>query len=398
MPRSKSDQPGYRYHVSGQAVVSFCGKNFYLGEFDSPESRAKYYALLAEYIAGGKTRAPEADEHQADQPITVRCITGEFREHIKTKYANNANELSRFKNLCTTLDDEHGDEPASEFGPRKLAELRELFVVSGNSRAYTNKQTRNIVRIFQHAVSRELVTPDRLVALQSLEALRYGQTKARESEPVVAVDIEAVRLTAKHLSPTIKAMIRVQVATGMRPTELCMMRPCDIERRSDGVWVYRPATHKTKHRGKVKEIPLIADAKRALRPFMDRDDDVFCFSPQESARWFRDQRTAARTTKHGPGRNRPGTNRKPNPKRQPGLKFTSSSYRRAIQRAAEKAGTDSWFPYQIRHTAASVVREALGVEAAQALLGHSRASMTEHYAKVSLNKAIEAAKVAPTIG
>jgi integrase len=45
-----------------------------------------------------------------------------------------------------------------------------------------------------------------------------------------------------------------------------------------------------------------------------------------------------------------------------------------------------------------VVREALGVEAAQAFLGHSRAAMTEHYAKQSLNKAIEAAKVAPSIG
>ncbi|WP_168565653.1 hypothetical protein [Crateriforma spongiae] len=32
MPRPKADQPGYRYHISGQAVVTFCGKNFYLGD------------------------------------------------------------------------------------------------------------------------------------------------------------------------------------------------------------------------------------------------------------------------------------------------------------------------------------------------------------------------------
>ncbi|TWT84351.1 hypothetical protein CA13_58280 [Planctomycetes bacterium CA13] len=33
MPRQKFDQPAYRYHISGQAVVSFCGKNFYLRSF-----------------------------------------------------------------------------------------------------------------------------------------------------------------------------------------------------------------------------------------------------------------------------------------------------------------------------------------------------------------------------
>ena len=78
MPGSKSDQPGYRYHVSSQKVVTFCSKNFYLGEYDSPNSKAKFYALFAEYNANGKASAPEGDEHQADAPITVRCVTAEF--------------------------------------------------------------------------------------------------------------------------------------------------------------------------------------------------------------------------------------------------------------------------------------------------------------------------------
>lgn len=88
---------------------------------------------------------------------------------------------------------------------------------------------------------------------------------------------------------------------------------------------------------------------------------------------------------------------KKNPKRQPGLRYSSESYYRAVTRAATKAKVDHWFPYQLRHTAASVVREALGVEAAQALLGHSRADMTEHYARLTEEKAIEAAKAGPLI-
>jgi integrase len=56
-----------------------------------------------------------------------------------------------------------------------------------------------------------------------------------------------------------------------------------------------------------------------------------------------------------------------------------------------------WTPYQIRHLTATVIREALGLEGSQALLGHSDRQMTEHYAKLSENKAIEAARAAPRL-
>jgi len=57
MPRQKSDAPAYRYHISGQARVTLEDKDFLLGEYDSPQSKAKYYALLAQYNANGK-KAP----------------------------------------------------------------------------------------------------------------------------------------------------------------------------------------------------------------------------------------------------------------------------------------------------------------------------------------------------
>ena len=46
--------PAYRFHVSGQAVVTLAGKDFYLGPHDSPESRARYFELVQEYNANGK--------------------------------------------------------------------------------------------------------------------------------------------------------------------------------------------------------------------------------------------------------------------------------------------------------------------------------------------------------
>lgn len=55
MPRPKSNQPAYRFHVSGQARVELDGRTFYLGQHGSPESYARYYGLLATFNAHGLT-------------------------------------------------------------------------------------------------------------------------------------------------------------------------------------------------------------------------------------------------------------------------------------------------------------------------------------------------------
>ncbi|TWU27924.1 tyrosine-type recombinase/integrase [Novipirellula artificiosorum] len=394
MPRPKVDAPAYRYHISGQARVTLDGRDFFLGEYDSPESKAKYFTLLAEYNANGKTMPIATPRQLADAPVTVRCITAEFREYIEVKYANNPHHRRTLQNLCMLLEDEYGDVPAAQFGPRKLAELRDLFVASGNNRRYANQQTRSICSIFKHAISRELIDVNILLRLQTLEPLRRGQTPAPESIPRKPVELSIVAATAKKLSPVVRAMVRIQVATGMRPSEVCKMRPSDIDQTDPNTWIYRPAEHKTAHRGKTKAVPILGDARAALQPFMDRSSDAFCFSPKEAIRWHRDQKHAARKTPLSCG-DRPGSKCKENPKRPPGDAYTKDSYRRAVQRAAKEAGVEAWTPYQLRYTAGTQVRDALGVEAAQALLGHSHVSMTEHYAKQSEAKAIEAARVLP---
>ena len=393
MPRPRSSMPAYRFHVSGQAVVTLAGKDFYLGPHDSPESRARYFELVQEYNANGKI-APETRAHQKEQAITVRTVTGEYREWIKERYANSYKERKRHESLCTTLEDEYGHVAAHEFGPRKLTELRDLFIASGNSRTYVNRLVRQVKGIFRHAVSRELIDISVVVRLDTLEPLRRGQTQAKEPEPVKPVDLQVVRKTAEHLSPIIKAMVELQAATGMRPSEVCNLRPCDIQRRDDGVWLYRPHRHKTQHCGKDRVVPIVGDIRITIGSFLDRDADSFCFSPREAMAWFRQQQRKNRKSKVQPSQ---VSRAKANPKRQPGLQYSPESYYRAVRTAAKKAKVDHWFPYQLRHTAASVVREALGVEAAQALLGHSRVDMTEHYARISEEKAIEAAQAGPLV-
>ena len=50
MPRTKSLQPQYRFHLSGQARVEPGGKTYYLGKHGLPEFWAKYHELVGEYL------------------------------------------------------------------------------------------------------------------------------------------------------------------------------------------------------------------------------------------------------------------------------------------------------------------------------------------------------------
>ncbi len=264
MARPKAKAPALRYHLSGQSVVTIDGRDFYLGKHDSPESIARYAVLVGIYQSGGLCLPDDFDvsmldskasflltmtqpTHQAKEPMTVRHVTAGYLVHANVRYAGNQKERQRLKLLCSELDEHDGNLLADSYGPLALQKQRQRWIDSGKSRGYVNRLTSTVVRIFKYAVSQEMVEATTWQRLASVEALREGQTTARESEPVRPVSIEAVRATAKELSPVLKAMLRVHVATGMRPSELCKMRPCDID-RTGPVWMYRPAKHKTAQR------------------------------------------------------------------------------------------------------------------------------------------------------
>ena len=71
--------------------------------------------------------------------------------------------------------------------------------------------------------------------------------------------------------------------------------------------------------------------------------------------------------------------------------ITRTAYCRAVTRACEKADIDRWSPHWLRHTFCTRIREAHGIEAAQALAGHSTAEMTNHYSSRMESLAVQTA-------
>ncbi len=76
--------------------------------------------------------------------------------------------------------------------------------------------------------------------------------------------------------------------------------------------------------------------------------------------------------------------RKEKPKLTPASEYTPHTYAHAVRVAAKKAKVPHWHPNQLRHTFASDVRKQHGLEAAQVLLGHLNANVTQVYAERSV--------------
>ena len=120
-------------------------------------------------------------------------------------------------------------------------------------------------------------------------------------------------------------------------------------------------------------------AQEVIKKCFDRNSEQFCFSPRESEQQRRAELHRKRKTPLHYG-NRPKPESQPS-KRRPKDCYTTESYRRAIHRACKRAKINKWSPNQIRHTTGTEVRRKHGLEAAQTILGHASADVTQIYAE-----------------
>ena len=79
-------------------------------------------------------------------------------------------------------------------------------------------------------------------------------------------------------------------------------------------------------------------------------------------------------------------------RRVPAERYNRRSYRVAIVRACREADVPAWSPLQLRHTAATLIRAKYGLEAAKAILGHTRVETSQIYAERDLGRAAEIMK------
>lgn len=409
MPAVRSSVPKYcRFKPRNLAYVRINGRPRYLGKYNSPESLEAYQRIIAELKAApAATIHPEALTAPATFTVVELCAAYlDFAEAYYVKNGEPSDDLYKVKIVLKQVRELYGCTPAAEFGPRKFKAVRDRLVEKGHRRQYVNKLMAIVSQLFKWAAAEELVPITVHQTLRAVGGLKRGRTAAPESAPVLPVDDAVVDATLPHLPPIVADMVSFQRLTGCRPGEVCILRPMDLDRRGK-VWEYRPASHKTEHHGKERIIFIGPRAQVVLLPYLLRPADAYCFSPAETVAKHLEARRAARQTPASCG-NRPGTNRKASPRRSPRDCYTTGSYGRAVHRCIDKAnaaaiaetikaGRDAdqarqlphWHLNQLRHSAGTEIRHEFGLEAAQVVLGHTKANVTQVYAERDHARAAE---------
>ncbi len=364
--------PKYQhFKARNLAKVRIDGRDIYLGEYDSQESHSKYKRVIAEWLVQKQEVPDKRDE------ITICELMVCYLKHAKAYYVKDGEPTREFGCICEALRplrQMYELTTADEFGPLSLQALRQAMVNLEWSRKYVNKQTGRVVRMFRWGVSRELVKSSTYESLRAVEGLKKGRTEAIDHEPVKPVTEARVNAVLPRLPEVIADMVRFQRLAGCRPGEVCSLRPMDVDRTGD-VWTYTPESHKTQHHGRERFIFIGPKAQQVLLPYLLRDSDEYCFNPRDSERKRRKKAQAARTTPLSCGNVPSGRMGRT------GRKYSAGAYRKAIHRACDKVSIPRWSPNQLRHATATEIRREFGLEAAQVILGHSSADVTQVYAE-----------------
>lgn len=386
--------PKYRRHTaSGQAIVTLTDpagqrRDYYLGKYGSAASKAEYSRLVAEWSASGRC-IPHTGPTPPD--LSVSELLVRFWAHVQVYYRHPdgrpTSEVDNFRLSLRPLRALYGHTRATDFGPLALKAIRASMIEAGLSRKLINQRIGRIRRAFKWAVSEQLIPASILQGLQSVDGLDRGRSAAVESSPVRPVADELVNKTLPYLNRHVAGMVRFQRLVGCRPQDCTNLRRCDID-TSGAVWIYRPPLHKTSWRGKERMIAIGPKAQEVLAEFPTTVAEEHVFSP---ARMTAERMKLLRSTRVTAVQPSQVCRAKPKPRKRPGEKYTPRSFHQAIHRACEKAGLDQWHPNQLRHSRGTEVRRKFGLEAAQVVLGHSQAKVTEIYAESDAELAMKVA-------
>jgi len=369
----------------GYYTVRIKGKDYHLGK-DKTLARKKAKAIMSQILMNEVRPAPVFRSVE-DVLLLFLKENGQFYSTSNTTLRVVIREIAlRFPDLS-----------ADEFDSLCLEEYQ-LSLAERHLARSTIKDRVNLVKqIYRWAAKKKLIPTSAWQDLLTVDNLKRGRTPAKEPKSIPPVDRKTLGRTLKYADPMIRDMALLQLYGGMRPSEMIMIRPCDITRGLEGVWLYTPLHHKTESKGKERRIFLGPKAQAIVLRYIDSaggwESSDYLFSPKRAHADRSARLRRARVSKVQPSQQGRRACDRNKPLRYFADHYDKDSYRAAINRAIARAGVEHWTPYQIRHSAGTIARKIAGLDGAQAFLGHSDAKTTEIYAELDDSKASHIALV-----
>lgn len=296
----------------------------------------------------------DAASQSSSSVLTVGEVLQAYLAHAEKIYS--VGEADNIEYALKPLNKAFGAIDVRDFRPVHLRDYRDMMAEK-LARTTVNARLIRVKRAMKWAARQELITEAQYASLNLVEPCRRGL--AREPDAIEPVDEATIEATCKHLPATVAAMVRLQRLTSMRPEEVCRLTPTMID-RNRLPWVATFKEHKTKHHGKKRVIAIGPKARKILAPILAKAYRLHrpIFSPVNAIAERRGKRPKSKRI----------TDR-----------YTTRSYRRAIEYACDAAGIPHWAPNRLRHAALNAIEKSDGMDAARAVAGHTAASTTEIY-------------------
>jgi len=358
MPKRKSwNVPIVKFGKNGDFFVNFSGKKIYLGR-EEKEARKNYIQFLRT-LDEAETSSPAAQngkrKHVQVQELILDCLR-KYESHPK---------YQKIKRAMQALRKLYGKAEADEFGRVKFQAVRKSLVEEQLAGSYVNELMRFVIWCFELGVENEKIPEGIPAALRAVRPLKRGEAKV--NPPRMNAKDEDVLKALPFFSKTIREMVVIQRLSGMRPSELFRLRPCDIEKDGE-VWIYTPQKAKSDRFGKKRFVGLgKVEQKILVERIRKVRNDEPVFQPIHAVmERYGKRKLDGRSV------------------RQLRKMYTKDSYRRAVKRGLERAERHGvkiqhWTPYQLRHSAATELSIQLGREAAGVMLGHASTDVTAGY-------------------
>jgi integrase len=335
---------------SGQAYIRWNGRQIYLGPHGSKEAKDAYVREIVRL--SGQRSTDEAEAPRGKEELVGGLLLRSL-EHIEKTVQ--ASEFKNYKSVAKRVADQFALLPVADFGVDQLRELQEDFIRLRWRRGVVNRQIVRIRTIWRVAEQLGHAPPGSWSHLRSLTPLRKNRLDVLPSRKLASISLPELVQILKTLSrvpyigshrPPVQSMLLLQYWSGMRSSEVRMMRGCEIN-TSGEIWVYTPATHKNAWREghAPRQVLLGQKCQAVLKRWLQQ-------RPMQSYLFTTDGATP----------------------------YRDSAYGLAAARAAQRAGLAPFRPYQLRHAAKERVTRLHGLDAARAFLGQTSIGTTNMYA------------------
>jgi integrase len=377
MPRPVVFPPKLSEHKpSGQARVRWQGKDFYLGPWNSEESRQRYAALLLELTAASAHLAPSERSISAHlAPGLLVCdLIARWLRHARGYYSERGREAEQYALACRPLDRLFGATPAASFDADCLRRLQQALLDGtwmdardraapnapkqrGYCRRVVNARVKRVRTIWRWGEEAKLVPPGAWEALRAVKPVLSNRPGARDRPRARTTTLAEVKRVARGLTAVLRAMLLVQWWTGMRSGEVRAMCAGDVDAETRS---YVPRQHKTDYLGHSRRVELGPRAWAVLRPWLAL--------------------AAAR-----------GPDAPVFPSTRGGGHYTRTGYAHSVRVAALAAGLPHFRAYLCRGATRMRVSKSAGDEAARSVLGQKSLDVALSYGTLDESLAREAA-------